>query len=95
MKKELNLFTLSNNTETKKKKLYIITLIPALFMTMVCVTYIIYAPEGLTFDNLIANYIVSSYPMLVDYSIDYWISISIASIVSISFLAIFYKKVKR
>jgi carbon starvation protein CstA len=29
------------------KKLYIITLIPALFMTMVCATYIFIAPEGL------------------------------------------------
>lgn len=29
------------------KKIYIITLIPALFMTMVCTTYILVAPEGL------------------------------------------------
>lgn len=32
------------------KKLYIITLIPALFMTMVCSTYILIAPEGLKLD---------------------------------------------
>ena len=29
------------------KKLYIVTLIPALFMTAVCSTYIFVAPEGL------------------------------------------------
>ena len=27
---------------------YLITLIPALFMTVVCVTYIMFAPEGLS-----------------------------------------------
>ena len=32
----------------KKNKNYIITLIPALFMTCVCTTYIFYAPEGLS-----------------------------------------------
>ncbi len=32
----------------KEKKLYIISIIPALFMTMVCSTYILVAPEGLS-----------------------------------------------
>lgn len=32
----------------ESKKLYILTLIPALFMTMVCSTYILVAPEGLS-----------------------------------------------
>jgi carbon starvation protein CstA len=31
----------------KENKNYFITLIPALFMTLVCTTYIFYAPEGL------------------------------------------------
>ena len=31
----------------RSKKLYIVTLIPALFMTAVCSTYIFVAPEGL------------------------------------------------
>ena len=93
----LSVFTLWAITAylARKKKLYIITLIPAIFMTMVCVTYIIYAPEGFTFDNSLADYIVSIYPTLANYSIDYWISISIASIASISFLVLFNKKIKK
>lgn len=45
----LSVFTLWAITVylAKEKKMYIITLIPALFMTSVTVTYIFYAPEGL------------------------------------------------
>lgn len=44
----LAIFTLWALTvyQTKEKKIYIITLIPALFMTAVCTTYIFVAPEG-------------------------------------------------
>lgn len=38
----------------QKKKPYIITLIPALFMTCVTSTYILFAPEGLQFDYPVA-----------------------------------------
>lgn len=41
----------------RAKKLYIITLIPALFMTAVCITYILIAPEGLRMDGVISQYI--------------------------------------
>ena len=45
----LSVFTLWAITVwlAKEHKLYVITLIPALFMTMVCTTYIFVAPEGL------------------------------------------------
>ena len=45
----LSVFTLWALTVylTRKEKPYLVTLIPALFMTAVCVTYICYAPEGL------------------------------------------------
>lgn len=44
----LSVFTLWTITVylARKRKLYIVTLIPALFMTCVTVTYIIFAPEG-------------------------------------------------
>ena len=92
----LSVFTLWAITVylAKNKKLYIITLIPAIFMTMVCTTYIIYAPEGFTFDNSLAEYMVSLWPNLSDCNLDYWISIAIASITSIVFTSIFYKKIK-
>lgn len=45
----LSVFTLWTITVylARRKKLFILTLIPALFMTMVCSTYIVIAPEGL------------------------------------------------
>ena len=39
------------------KKPYIVTLIPALFMTAVCSTYIFVAPEGLGMENGISQII--------------------------------------
>lgn len=39
----------------RSKKLYIITLIPALFMTAVCSTYIFVAPEGLGMDVTVSQ----------------------------------------
>lgn len=40
---------------TRSKKLYIVTLIPALFMTAVCSTYIFVAPEGLGMDVTVSQ----------------------------------------
>ncbi|WP_304251719.1 carbon starvation protein A [Parabacteroides gordonii] len=42
---------------TTSKKLYIVTLIPALFMTAVCSTYIFVAPEGLGMDVTVSQII--------------------------------------
>lgn len=41
----------------RSKKIYIITLIPALFMTAVCSTYIFIAPEGLNMDATLSQII--------------------------------------
>lgn len=92
----LSVFTLWAITVylSKNKKLYIITLIPAVFMTMVCVSYIIYAPEGFSFDNLLAEYLVRNFNILQNYNVDYFISIIIASFISFIFTYIFYKKLK-
>lgn len=91
----LSVFTLWAVTVylARKKKLYIITLIPALFMTMVCTTYIIFAPEGFTFDNYLAAEISKMLPQYSINAIDYTISIGIASLVTIIITACFYKKV--
>jgi carbon starvation protein CstA len=79
----------------RKKKMYIITMIPALFMTMVCVTYILFAPEGFTFDNAFADYLVAKYPNLEGLSLDYWLSLGIATLVSLSFVGLFYKNINK
>ena len=44
----------------KEKKPYIITLLPALFMTMVCVTYIFIAQEGFALNQL-WSYIIGGF----------------------------------
>lgn len=91
----LSVFTLWAVTVylARKKKLYIITLIPALFMTMVCTTYIVFAPEGFTFDNVLSDWIVSKYTNLNVANVNYSICIGIATVVSLIFFGIFYKKV--
>ena len=93
----LSVFTLWAITVylARKKKLYIITLIPALFMTMVCTTYIIYAPEGFTFDNALAQYIVASHPQWSASSVEYVISIGIAVAVCVLFSYLFFKRVMK
>lgn len=50
------------------KKLYIVTLIPALFMTAVCSTYIFVAPEGLGMDvtvSQIIGYVITAITLIV------------------------------
>lgn len=91
----LSVFTLWAVTVylARKKKLFIITLIPALFMTMVCTTYIVYAPEGFTFDNLLSSYIVSKFANLSIATVNYWICISLSMAISTIFYTLFYKKV--
>ena len=49
---------------TKEKRNYLITLIPALFMTMVCVSYIFIAPEGLSLNPTI-SYIVGGVATII------------------------------
>ena len=49
---------------TKEKRNYLITLIPALFMTMVCVSYIFIAPEGLSLNPTI-SYIAGAVATLI------------------------------
>ncbi len=91
----LSVFTLWAVTVylARKKKLYIITLIPALFMTMVCTMYILYAPEGFTFDNLLSTYIANKFSTVTIETLNYSICLSISVFVCISFYQVFYKKV--
>ena len=91
----LSVFTLWAVTVylARKKKAYFITMIPAMFMTMVCTTYIIYAPEGFTFDNALAEYVAQYCTWTSVMNIDYVISIGLAAIVTGIFTALFYKKV--
>lgn len=91
----LSVFTLWAVTVylARNKKQYWITLIPALFMTMVCVSYIVFAPEGFSFDNYIAKYIVEIMPGLNLITVNYAISIGIAAVVTCVFCTLFYKNV--
>ena len=62
----------------QKKKFYWITLIPAIFMTAVCSTYLLVAPEGLNLSLEYGNYI----------------GISITAIISFLILRHYMKKMK-
>lgn len=74
----------------RKKKPYIIALIPAMFMTMVSVSYIFYAPEGFSIDNILARYIAPE-----SVAADYYISITVAAVVTVLFTILFLKKIKK
>lgn len=52
----LSVFTLWTITVylVRQRKPYIITLVPALFMTAVCTTYLCIAPEGLRLSHLLS-----------------------------------------
>ena len=79
----------------KENKPYIITLVPAVFMSMVSITYIIFAQEGFTFDNIFAEYLVNKYGYEDVVNIDYLISLAIATIGTVIMLAFFIKKTIR
>lgn len=68
----------------RRRKTYLITLIPALFMTMVTVTYIFFAPEG--FGALTDG--------LWGFKISYEVAVIIGGIVAASFLTLFVKFLK-
>lgn len=91
----LSVFTLWAVTVylARKGKMYFITLIPAMFMTMVCVSYIIFAPEGFSFDNYLTDFIVARMPQWENIIVNYIISIGIATIVTAIFTLAFYNKV--
>ena len=82
----LSVFTLWTITVWlgRHHKAYLISLIPALFMTMVTVTYIFYAPEGLT---AVAK-------SLTGQPIPYWAALSVASFVTVTFLFLFGRMMK-
>lgn len=50
---------------TYTKKFYWITLIPAIFMTMVCSTYILIAPEGFELDNTLSYVLGGVFTIIV------------------------------
>lgn len=82
----LSVFTLWTITVwlARHRKAYLISLIPALFMTMVTVTYILYAPEGLTALAKAAT----------GQPIPYWAALSGAALVTASFLLLFGRMLK-
>lgn len=67
------------------KKLYAVSIIPALFMTVVTVSYILFAPEGI---GLLTDYLFGVKP-------SYWLSIGIGIAVAICFFLIFVRKMRR
>ncbi len=80
----LSVFTLWAATIwlASRKRFYAVTLLPALFMTVVTVSYILFAPEGL---GLLTD-------ALFGLKIDYWVSIGCGAGVAMVFLALFRKK---
>lgn len=83
----LSVFTLWAITVwlASRKRFYGISLVPALFMTVVTVSYILFAPEGL---GLLTQ-------ALFGVGIDYWLAIGIGVAVALSFLVMFLtRKVK-
>ena len=78
---ELSVFTLWALTVylASKRKLYIVTLLPALFMTAVTTTYIFFAPEGFS----------ALTKVLWGQPISYEVAVGIGLMVSAGFLAIF------
>lgn len=82
----LSVFTLWTITVwlARNRKAYLITLIPALFMTMVTTTYIFYAPEGLT----IAAKAICGHP------IPYSVAIAVAGCVTATLLLLFGRTIK-
>lgn len=69
----------------RHRKLYIITLIPALFMTAVTVTYIFFAPEG--FSRLTTAAFGQAIP--------YWIALTIGLAAAAALLALFARFLRR
>jgi carbon starvation protein CstA len=67
------------------KKLYAVSIIPALFMTVVTVSYILFAPEGI---GLLTDYLFGVKP-------GYWLSIGIGIAVAICFFLIFVRKMRK
>ncbi|MDE6716211.1 MAG: hypothetical protein K2J74_07015, partial [Muribaculaceae bacterium] len=76
----------------RRGKNYFIALIPAMFMTMVSVSYIVYAPEGFTFDNHLAELLAAKFNFAEALKIDYYISIALATIVTGIVTFLFFKK---
>ena len=68
-----------------RKRFYYISLLPALFMTVVTVSYILFAPEGF---GLLTDY-------LFGLKIDYWIAIGAGVGVACAFLLMFYNKLQK
>ncbi len=94
----LSVFTLWAVTMflARKKKAYIVSLIPAMFMTMVCVAYIIFAPEGFSFDNVFSRWICENYPSLGDaHTFDYYLSVAISVVVAMLCYVFFKISLKR
>ncbi|MCM1290355.1 MAG: carbon starvation protein A [Prevotella sp.] len=82
----LSVFTLWTLTVwlARNNKLYAVTLLPAMFMTCVTVTYILYAPEGLGLLTL----------PLLGYTPSYELSIGVGMVVTVLFTSMFVKYVK-
>ena len=79
----------------RQKKNYFIAMIPAIFMTMVSVSYIVYAPEGFSFDNRLAEIIAQKLNDISITQIDYYISLVIAAIVTTVVTFTFFKKIQK
>lgn len=82
----LSVFTLWAVTVylASRKRFYYISLVPALFMTCVTVSYILFAPEG--FGNFIHEWL--------GIEMSYKISIACGIVVAVVFLMLFYKKIR-
>ena len=63
-------------------------------MTMVCISYIIFAPEGLSLDNSLAEWLSTKFNYTA-ISIEYYISIITAAVITLTLLFVFIAKTKQ
>ena len=73
---------------------YIFALLPSLFMTMVCISYIIFAPEGFSLDNSLAEWLSTKFNYTA-ISIEYYISIITAAVITLTLLFVLIAKTKQ
>lgn len=79
----------------RNHKQYVIALIPALFMTMVCSLYIFVAPEGFTFDNVLTNMLASRYGIADSVALNYNFGVIVSTFITLTILAVFLKYLRK
>lgn len=76
----------------RRRKFYYIAMIPAMFMTMVCCSYILCAPEGFPLDSIVESFGVTDADALK--SISYYCALGVSVFFTACVVGLFYYKLK-